>query len=244
MDLTFQGLEPPFLTARWIHLCMANYELDPYVLRELVPNGTELDLWDGKCFVSVVGFQFLDTRVCGIAIPSHRDFQEVNLRFYVRRVVNGELRRGVVFVKEIVPKRAIAWVANSVYNEKYIALPMWHTDNLDAPHKTIKYIWRYHGRLCQLQTTVNGEPYLPDTESEEAFITEHYWGYTAQRDGSTLEYKVEHPRWKIWKGSNPELDCDVAGLYGPRLAPFLVDPPFSCFVADGSEVIVRRGRRL
>jgi uncharacterized protein len=244
MDSAFQSLEAPFLTARWIHLCMANYEVDPTVLRELVPTGTELDVWDSKCFVSVVGFLFQDTRVRGIAIPFHRAFQEVNLRFYVRRVVNGDLRRGVVFVKEIVPKHAIAWVANSVYNEKYIALPMWHNDNLDTSHKTVSYMWRYQGRLCQLRTNVNGEPYLPDPESEEAFITEHYWGYTAQRDGSTLEYKVEHPRWKIWKGSNPTLDCDVEGLYGLRFAPFLIDPPSSCFVADGSEVIVRRGRRL
>ena len=100
----------PFLTARWVDLAMVNYEVDPALVRALVPAGTELDLWSGRCLVSVVGFQFLETRVLGLALPFHRNFEEVNLRFYVRRTVGDEARRGVVFVKEIVPRRAIAWM--------------------------------------------------------------------------------------------------------------------------------------
>ena len=87
----------PFLTARWRYLAMLNYEVPPEALAPLVPAGTELDSWQGKTFVSVVGFLFLDTRVLGIAIPGHRDFEEVNLRFYVRRKAAGRLaaRRGL-----------------------------------------------------------------------------------------------------------------------------------------------------
>jgi uncharacterized protein YqjF (DUF2071 family) len=235
---------PPFLTARWVHLAIANFQIDPAVLHELVPTGTEIDLWRGNCFVSMVGFQFLDTRVRGMAIPFHRDFEEVNLRFYVKRVVDGQPRRGVVFLKEIVPKRAIAWIANRLYNEKYIVLPMSHQHNLTALPRTVAYTWRYHGERCRLRLTLDGKQYLPAEDSEEAFITEHYWGYTAQRDGSTLEYKVEHPRWNVWKGTNPEFVCDVAALYGVRFAPFLNAPPASCFVADGSDVVVRRGQKV
>jgi len=233
--------EPPrFLTARWVDLAMANYEVDPEVLRGLVPKGTELDRWSGRCFVSVVGFQFLDTRVLGLALPFHRDFEEVNLRFYVRRTVGGEVRRGVVFVKEIVPRRAIAWIANAVYNEKYIALPMSH-DATSDDRRRLSYGWRHRGAWCRLAVTLEGDARLPSDDSEEAFITEHYWGYTAQRDGSTSEYKVEHPRWNVWTGSSPELICDTAELYGPGLGSFLNGPPSSCFVADGSAVSVRRG---
>ncbi len=223
---------------------MANYEVDPAILQPLVPLGTELDFSSGRCFVSVVGFQFRDTRIMGVAVPFHRDFEEVNLRFYVKRLADAETRRGVVFVKEIVPRRALAWVANTLYNEKYVALPMEHEDHMADPIRTVSYHWQHDGQWCHLNAAVEGQPYLADETSHEAFITEHYWGYTAQRDGSTLEYQVEHPRWQVWRTASQELVCDVAALYGPAFAPFLARPPSSCFVADGSEVVVRRGQSL
>lgn len=234
----------PFLTARWVHLAMLNYEVDPQILRALVPKGTELDFWNGRCFVSVVGFQFLDTRILGFAVPLHRDFEEVNLRFYVRRAAGGEVRRGVVFIKEIVPRRALAWVANTVYNEKYVALPMRSDDRLVTESRSVAYCWRYDGTWCRLAATVDGESHLPGESSEQSFITEHYWGYTRQRDGSTLEYQVEHPRWNVWNARHSELAGDVAALYGADLGVHLAGSASSCFVADGSEVLVRRGRLL
>lgn len=235
---------PRFLTARWRHLAMLNYEVDSAILTELVPTGTELDYWCGTCFVSMVGFQFLNTRVLGVPIPFHRNFLEVNLRFYVKREVEGVTRRGVVFVKEIVPRAAIAWVANRLYNEKYVALPMSCDDALAAASRRIRYEWTFNGHPCHLALTLSGNSYVPSDDSEEAFITEHYYGYTSQRDGSTLEYRVEHPRWSVWKGKTPEFECDVAGLYGPAFEAFLAQPPSSCFVADGSDIVVRKGVSL
>jgi uncharacterized protein len=233
-----------FLTARWIHLLMANYEVEPAILEPRIPRGTELDLFEGRCLVSVVGFRFLDTRVLGLAIPFHRDFEEVNLRFYVKRVLGDEVRRGVVFVKEIVPKRAIAWIANALYNEKYRALSMSHEDRIGRVPAEIGYRWKHRGRWEGIAATLEGEPLLPDADSEEAFITEHYWGYTAQRDGGTLEYRVEHPPWRKWGTRNVTLDCDVTALYGPEFAPYLAATPASCFVAEGSRVEVGRGQRI
>ena len=223
---------------------MANYEVNPLVLESLVPKGTELDLWSEKCFVSVVGFRVLDTRILGVSVPFHRDFEEVNLRFYVRRVVGGEVRRGVVFVKEIVPRRVLAGVANALYNEKYVALPMSHDDRMAEPPWSLAYSWRHDGRWSRIAVVLDGEPYRPGEGSEEAFITEHYWGYNTQRDGSTLEYQVEHPRWNVWRAKDTELLCDISALYGQEFVPFLSRAPSSCFVADGSEIVVRRGVSL
>lgn len=229
-----------FLTARWQRLAMINYEIDPAALRPRAPRGTEVDDWNGRCVVSIVGFQFLDTRVLGVAVPFHRNFVEVNLRFYVRRIVDGDVRRGVVFVKELVPRRAIAWVANALYNENYMAVSMSSEDTGDL----VTYGWRYRGRPQRMSVALAGEPYLPSADSEEQFITEHYWGYATQRDGSTVEYQVEHPPWRVWRGYRPELDCDVAALYGAEFAPCLLATPSSCFLAEGSGVVVRRGARL
>lgn len=235
----------PFLTARWVHLAMLNYEVDPTILAQLVPHGTALDRFEGTTFVSMVGFQFLDTRLLGVPVPFHRHFDEVNLRFYVRRDATDGPRRGVVFIKEIVPRAAIAWIARWIYNENYVALPMAHDDEVGHTQEPrVAYEWHHAGRAHHLAVRVGGSPYVPDDESEEAFITEHYWGYVRQRIGATMEYQVEHPRWQVWRASEAELDCDVTSMYGAEFAPYLAGSPSSAFLAEGSEVIVRRGRVL
>lgn len=238
----------PFLTAEWRDLAMLNYEADPAVLAPLVPSGTELDQWGGRTFVSVVGFRFLHTRVRGVAVPGHRDFEELNLRFYVRHRAADGWRRGVVFVKEVVPRRAIAWVARTAYNENYVALPMRHDVTVTgvgaSSARRASYEWRHAQRWQRLSLEASGDPFVPAEQSEEAFITEHYWGYTRQRDGGTVEYRVEHPRWRIWRATDAALDCDVAGFYGAAFAPVLRGRPSSAFLADGSAVAVHRGQRL
>ncbi len=230
------------LQARWVHLVMLNYEVDPDVLQPFVPAGTVLDSFNGKYFASIVGFQFRNARLFGIPIPFHQCFEEVNLRFYVRREMPDGPRRGVVFVKEIVPKAAITWMAQRLYNENYVTMPMCHLDEVGtSPRPGVSYFWEIDGRKQHVTVTVEGEPYLPDDDSEETFITEHYYGYCKQRNGKTLEYHVEHPRWHVWRDSSSELDCDVAGTYGQVFEPFLTGPPTSAFLADGSTVRIRRG---
>lgn len=237
--------EGRFLTADWHHLVMLNYEVDPSILEERVPAGCELDAWSGRTFVSVVGFLFLHTRVLGVPIPFHRNFEEVNLRFYVRRKARREWRRGVVFIKELVPRWAVAFFARALYGENYVSLPMRHVlgDPADDPRE-VTFRWRRGGRWEGLSAAITGAPFLPPEDAEETFITEHYWGYSRQRDGATVEYRVEHPRWNVWRAASASLDCDVAGLYGEEFAEPLSGPPSSAFVADGSAVVVRKGRRL
>lgn len=233
--------EPSFLTAAWRHLVMLNYVVDPALLASRVPRGCELDFFGGRTFVSVVGFLFLDTRVLGVPIPFHRDFEEVNLRFYVRhRAADGTWRRGVVFVKELVPRWAIAFVARTVYGENYRALPMRHR----LADGELAYHWKRDGRWEGMSARFAGEPALMPPEAEENFIAEHYWGYARQRDGRTVEYQVEHPPWKVWRATSATFDADVAGLYGPEFVATLAGEPSTTFIAEGSEIIVRRGRIL
>lgn len=236
----------PFLTAHWRYLAMLNYEIDPAVLQPFTPAGVELDTWNGKTFASMVGFLFLDTKVLGAAIPWHRNFEEVNLRFYVRRRdAQGDWRRGVVFVKEIVPKPAIAWTARLAYGERYVALPMRHrlASASDQSPDLVEYAWRFRRAWQRLGVRPSGRPQAIVDGSEEEFITEHYWGYASHR-GRTVEYQVEHPRWRVWQVNDRWFDCDVAGLYGPQFAEALAAAPSSAFLAEGSAVVVRRGERL
>ena len=229
-----------FLTAEWRSLVMLNYAIDPGVLAEHLPRGLELDLWEGEALVSMVGFQFLKTRVLGVAVPLHQNCEEVNLRFYVRRRTPDGWQRGVVFVSEIVPRAAIALTARAFYNEPYRAMPMRHR----IGGGEFSYAWKFHGRWHSLGACVSGEPQPLAPGSAEEFIFEHYWGYTRQRDGGTVEYQVEHPRWRVWTAERAHLDCDIAALYGPAFVPALSAAPRSAFVAEGSPVLVRRGVRV
>jgi uncharacterized protein YqjF (DUF2071 family) len=236
-----------FLTAEWRYLTMLNFEVDPGLLERHLPDGTQLDSWCGKTFVSAVGFRFVRTRVLGLPIPRHRHFDEVNLRFYVKREVDGVVRRGVVFIKEIVPRRIIAAVARGVYKENYISLPMRHRIRLPQTSEEIgevAYAWRLQTRWNSLSAEIDGLPTVPQAETEESFITEHYWGYSRRPDGSALEYEVEHPPWRVWRARSAVLDCDVAQLYGAEFEPFLGSAPSSAFVAEGSPIKVHRGRSL
>jgi uncharacterized protein YqjF (DUF2071 family) len=229
----------PFLTANWRYLAILNFVVDPRILTPLVPPGTEIDFENGETFLSVVGFLFLDTRLLGLPIPLHRDFEEVNLRFYVRKKSADTWRRGVVFVRELVPRRAIALIARAFYGENYLALPMKH----DIVHvdETIKveYSWRRGRKWESIKMNASGEPQSIPAGSHADFITEHYWGYTRVRAGCS-EYRVEHARWKIWKADSHEFSADAAALYGDQFAETLNQPPCSAFIAEGSPISVER----
>jgi uncharacterized protein YqjF (DUF2071 family) len=237
-----------FLTAEWRYLAMLNYRVTPELVRPYVPAGTELDEWRGVTYLSVVGFLFRNTRVLGAPIPFHRHFEEVNLRCYVRREVGGEVRRGVTFLRELVPRRAIAIVARLAYNEPYLAMPMRHrwdtVDQTTGAPREVEYGWRTRRSWSAIMVEPVGVGRALAPGSEEEFITEHYWGYTRQRDGGTIEYKVEHPPWRVWQVRNAQLDGDVAAIYGAELALALRGAPESAFLADGSQVRVFAPERV
>jgi uncharacterized protein YqjF (DUF2071 family) len=222
-------------------LAMANYAIEPGLLRALVPAGTELDSFEGRVYVSLIGFRFLHTRLRGLWIPFHSDFDEVNLRFYVKRTVAGELRRGVVFVREIVPRFGIAKVAQLVYGEPYLALPMRHRvagPTSEGGRVTAEYSWRIDGRWNALRMQAEGRPAIPAAGSLQQFITEHYWGYARRPDGRTVEYQVTHDPWRVWNAAGAAFDGDCAAIYGRDLAACLTGPPDSAFLAEGGPVSV------
>jgi uncharacterized protein YqjF (DUF2071 family) len=228
----------PFLRAQWRDLAMVNYEVEPELLRPLVPAGTELDEFGGRCFVSLVGFLFLDVRLRGVRVPFHTRFEEVNLRFYVRRTADGERRRAVTFVRELVPLPAVALAARLRYGERYSSLPMRHR----VTDSAVAYEWRLARRWQGIEVAPEPEAALPEAGSEQEFITEHYWGYAATRRG-TVEYEVVHPRWNVSR-ARPTVDCDAERLYGPGFAAALGREPSSAFLADGSPVAVMPGRLI
>lgn len=237
--------QPVFLTAEWRRLVMANYEIDPAVLRPFLPAGTELDTWQDRHYVSLVGFMFLDTRLKGIPIPFHKNFEEINLRFYVR-YKDPELgwKRGTVFIKEIVPKAAITLVANTFYGEHYVTMPTRHRWEDASDELLVEYGWKLGQNWQHLRVLADKEPTPLQEGSEAEFITEHYWGYVQLKEDRSTEYQVEHPSWRIHAVREYDINCDARRLYGPGFGEALADPPHSVFMAEGSKVVVREGKKV
>jgi uncharacterized protein YqjF (DUF2071 family) len=231
-----------FLSAEWRYLAILNYAVAPDMILPFVPPGTELDLRNGVAYVSVVGFLFANTRVLGLAIPWHRTFEEINLRIYVRRDAGNETRRGVTFIREIVPRSAISLVARMVYNEPYRALPMRH--HIRSSEPAVDYEWRAAVGWSGVHLSAEGAPEPIRQGSEEEFIAEHDWGYTTQRDGSTIEYEVRHPKWKVWSARTARFTGNVDDVYPPQFRSMLSRDPHSAFLADGSAVTVHAPHRI
>lgn len=233
-----------FLKAEWRKLALANYVIDPKLLESYIPKGTELDLWNGKCYISLVGFMFLNTKVLGVRIPFHVNFEEVNLRFYVKRIDEGEIKRGVVFIKEIVPRVAISFVANTIYREHYETLPMKHQWEELEDRRRIEYQWKKQGKWNHFQIEADLIPQNIDVGSEIEFITEHYWGYAKYGANKTNEYEVTHPRWQHYPVRKYAIQADFKTTYGEEFEFLNHMEPVSVMLAEGSEITVEKKRSL
>ena len=232
-----------FLTAEWNDLALINYEIDPSLLKKYVPIGTELDLWNDKCYISLIGFMFENVKIKGIKFPFHVNFEEVNLRFYVKRFEDGKWKRGVVFVKEIVPKHAITIVANILYNEHYQTLKMRHSRSENETSKSFQYEWKIDSKWNSIAMKTSKNPMPIEENSEAEFITEHYFGYTKYNESKTIEYEVTHPKLKQLMVTETKIDVDFNLIYGKDFS-FLHDlKPTSTFLAIGSKITIE-GKKI
>ena len=233
-----------FLTAVWKNLIMANYIVDPSLLKPYLPAKTEPDVFNGNVYVSLVGFMFTNTRLMGVRIPCHENFEEVNLGFYVRYNDQGEWKRGTVFIKEIVPKPAISFIANTVYHEKYDTKKMSHFFIDRGNELSAGYHWKHQNRWNKIEATTESIAWPLQPGSEEAFIAEHYWGYSGYDADTTFEYNVQHPAWRVFNVKDHCIDCDFGSLYGADFSGLQTTRPNSVFMAEGSAVSVLKKRKL
>lgn len=233
-----------FLSAEWNNLIMANYVIDPAILKPWLPEKTELDFYNGKCYVSLIGFMFEKTKLLGITVPFHANFEEVNLRFYVRFNDKGVWKRGAVFIKEIVPKPAISFVANTLYHEKYSTSRMKHFYTAQQNEIHLGYHWKFKGKWNKLEAVTTNEALPMQPGSAEEFIAEHYWGYSRYNATTTFEYGVQHPSWKVYAVKKYLIDCDFTTLYGSAFSFLQNAVPDSVFMAKGSPISILHKRKL
>lgn len=239
-----------FLTARWEKLLLLTYSVPEEKINPWLPPGIIPDLWNGQPHVSLVAFQFLRTRLKGIPVPFHRNFAEINLRIYVRETETApdqeEPRRGVVFVRELVPRFMLAWVARTIYNEPYESCPLYYkAGQSGATEGHIEYGGRYKGKKFTIEATYDPTgAEMPLEKSPEHFFKEHEWGFGRARDGRTQVYRVEHPWWRAYPLKDFQLNFDFAHVYGEHWS-FLNDRwPDHAMLAEGSPVAVYPAKKF
>lgn len=226
----------PILQAHWSHLCVLSYAVPPELLQPLTPRGLMLDTRDGQCFASLVAFDFENTRFKGMAWPFHRDFPEVNLRFYVR---NKAGERGFCYVREFVPKRLVCWIARRLYHEPFERVPMTsdvHRKNagLEVIHK-----FRHHERWQEIAVATTGAaPLLPTEDSWESYFLDQQWGFGTDEAGRPIRYRIAHPRWLVYSVEWADVRVNWAKTYGPAWKCLQETKPFSKILAEGSDVVV------
>jgi uncharacterized protein YqjF (DUF2071 family) len=228
-----------FLTARWENLIIISYKVNPEILEPYMPRGLEADTIDGNAFVSLVAFDFLDTKVKGMKYPFHINFPEINLRFYVKNKQN----RGVVFIREFVPRSLIAFFANMFYNENYRAIQM--TSHIERNSKILlNHTINLKGKRYQISVEALNKPHLPQEGSTEHFFKEHEWGFGTSRNQDVFMYKVEHPFWEVYTITMFEHNFDFSAIYGQKWEKLNKESPFNVVLAKGSSVKVFAGSKL
>ena len=224
---------------------MLNYEVDPAILASLVPKGTLLDDEAGRHYISLIGFLFVNTHIFGFPALFHENFEEINLRFYVRRELPEGSHNGVVFIKEIVSLPLVAETAKLTYNEPYMTAPTEHSVvRTNDELRSVEYLFGSAKRQCRIALHVDGKPTEVEPGSHEGFITQRPWGFTRQRDGGTIEYAVDHPPWYVWRNARYELDGPLRNFYAAPFSSILSGVPASAFVADGSAIAVHLPHRI
>ena len=216
---------------------MANYEIEPSALAPYLPKGVELDYYNNKTYVSLVGFMFKNTRLFGVPIPFFGSFEEINLRFYVKKVENRKIKKGVVFINETVPFKIVALLANKLYKEHYISIPTKNSIDI-TENKDIKYEWKINNRWNSLAVKSDTNKYKIEQGTIEEFIFERYFGFTKLSDISTQEYQIHHPKWMTHEILNTHIDCDFRSMYGEAFAGLENQTPDSIIIAEGSLVSV------
>ena len=226
-----------FLRANWENLIMANYEMEPTALEPYLPKGVELDFYNNKTYVSLVGFMFKKTRLFGVPIPFFGSFEEINLRFYVKKIEDGKIKKGVVFINETVPFKIVALLANKLYKEHYISIPTKNSIEI-SEHKHIKYEWNINDKWNSITVKSDTNKYKIEQSTIEEFIFERYFGFTKISASSTQEYKIRHPKWMTHKILDRHIDCDFKSMYGDAFSGLNNQTPDSIIIAEGSQVSV------
>ena len=241
--LKIKGMKMTVLKAEWKKLLMINYVVDQNILLPYLPKGTELDLYNNECYVSLVGFKSENTKFMGIKFPFHGNFEEINLRFYVQHNDGGTIKHGVVFIKEIVYSPITAYFASNLFNEKYVSREMRHIYDPEIVSQILRYEWKEKKfNKFRVEGSLRVRPVEPESETE--FFTERHYSYTKTPNRKkTAEMYLEHPRWEDSRIYSYRVNVNFKAAFGKRFEFLNTTEPKSVLLVEGSDIKLK-DRRL
>lgn len=234
-----------FLSGHCSHIILLNYGIDPTLLSPHLPPSIEADLFNGRGYLSLVGLQFHDLRAGGLPLPFYRHYAQVNLRGYVRRRLgNGTWRHGVVFIRQIVPHRLIAWAARRLFHETVVAHRIDCVTAMDGQGgDAVEYGWHCRDQRHSIKALLRPQPRWAVPSAEQDFFVNRHWGYSAQQSKGGLEYRFDHPPWQAFQSPAAETAASVGDFYGSPFDDILKRPPDSAFASNGSMIALHHGQR-
>jgi hypothetical protein len=223
------------MTASWKRLINMTYAVSPELLLPHVPAGVTLDCIDGKAFVGLVPFSFENVTMNRLRIPFHQSFPEINLRFYVKH----RLGRGVVFLRECAPKRAVVWLARKKYNEPYCCKKMKEKVRMftDGTFSVAHSLWS-NGIKNTVEVTARTTPVFPDKNSSAHYFKELELGFGIAHNKQTMLYRIHHPEWEVFPVVSYALNMNFGAVFGEKWAFLSAEKPLDVSLVKGSAVTV------
>lgn len=221
-----------------------NYIISPEILENYLPAYTIIDYFKGNCFTSLVGFPFRNVEIAGMKIPFYTDFEEINLRFYVKRFDGTTWRKGTVFISEIANKSALKFLANSFLHEKYQTLETRQEIKENSELIETKYSWRTWMNW-QFLNLISEKPSESVAEGTEAhFIMDRSSGYQKYDTATTNEYGISHPKWNIYPIRSFDINVDFEESFDSNFPVLNETLPHSVILARGSSVAVKQINKI
>jgi uncharacterized protein YqjF (DUF2071 family) len=213
---------PWVMRMRWTDLLFAHWPVDPEPLRQRLPNGLELDLYDGQAWLGIVPFRMSDVAPRGLpAMPVLSVFPEVNVRTYVR---HGE-RNGVWFLSLDAASRLTVAGARLAFHLPYFLADM----SIESRGDGVAYRSERRGQgeataLLEMTYGPTGPVRYAEPGSFEAWSTDRLRLFAADADGRILRTEIRHARWPLQSAEasfSVETLSTAAGIELPSVAPHL-----------------------
>ncbi|MCU1486771.1 MAG: hypothetical protein JWN67_3517 [Actinomycetia bacterium] len=196
----------------WDELTFLHWRYEPAEVQRLLPDGLEVETFDGSAWVGLVPF-FLEVGVPGVrSVPWFSRFAETNVRTYVRGR-DGET--GIWFFSLDAARLGAVVVARATYRLPYF----WSKMSLVHDGSSIAYTsrrrWPDPGRGARSEAVIEiGEPFAAHELTDlDHYLTARWALYSAPRSG-LRHARAFHDPWPLRRGKVLHLRDDLVAASG------------------------------
>lgn len=204
----------------WNDAVFLHWEVDLNALQALVPADLEIDLFEGKPWVSMVAFTMQKIRPR--YLPSFSpisDFHEINIRTYVKQ----DNKSGVYFLSIEGGTRISCEIARALSELPYRYSKISRSANL--------YHSENEGYRDKMEIRYEVGESIKEKSNLVLWLTERY-ALFQDTESSINEFEIHHLEWPIYEIDIIELDIDY-----PRFHKFMQRKPDRIHYSTGVKVI-------